>query len=58
MDIFNSLFENLYNLEELIRWGGYAALTAIVFAETCHLIGYVLPGESLLVSACIVAAAG
>lgn len=58
MDIFNSFFENLYNLEELIRWGGYAVLTAIVFAETGLLIGFFLPGDSLLVTAGIIAATG
>lgn len=58
MDIFNSFFEHLYNLEELIRWGGYAVLTAIVFAETGLLIGFFLPGDSLLVTAGIIAATG
>jgi membrane-associated protein len=58
MDLFNSFFEHLYNLQELIRWGGYAVLTAIVFAETGLLVGFFLPGDSLLVTAGIIAAAG
>lgn len=38
-------------LDELIRWGGYFVLIAIVFAETGLLIGFCLPGDSLLVTA-------
>ena len=45
-------------LHELIRWGGYAALVAIVFTETGLLVGFFLPGDSLLITAGIVAAAG
>ena len=46
----------LYQLDALIRWGGYAALAAVVFAETGLLAGFFLPGDSLLVTAGIVAA--
>jgi membrane-associated protein len=45
-------------LFELIRWGGYAVLVAIVFTETGLLIGCFLPGDSLLITAGLVAAAG
>ena len=45
-------------LYELVRWGGYVALTAIVFMETGLLIGFFLPGDSLLITAGLVAAAG
>ncbi len=38
-------------LDDLIRWGGYFILIAIVFAETGLLIGFCLPGDSLLVTA-------
>lgn len=38
-------------IQELIRWGGLAALVLIVFAETGLLIGFFLPGDSLLVTA-------
>ena len=44
-------------LDELVRVGGYTALTAIVFAETGLLFGFFLPGDSLLVTAGLVAAA-
>ena len=45
-------------LEEIIRWGSYAGLSAIVFAETGLLIGFFLPGDSLLVTAGLFAARG
>ncbi len=43
-------------LDELIRWGGYFVLFAIVFAETGLLIGFCLPGDSLLVTAGLICA--
>jgi len=45
-------------LDALIRWGGYLVLVAIVFTETGLLVGFFLPGDSLLVTAGLVAAAG
>lgn len=39
-------------------WLGYAFLTAIVFAETGLLVGFVLPGDSLLFTIGVVAGAG
>jgi len=39
-------------------WLGYAALFAIVFAETGLLIGFFLPGDSLLFTVGVVAGAG
>jgi membrane-associated protein len=47
---------NFHDLEGLIRGGGYAALFFIVFAETGLLIGFFLPGDSLLVTAGLLAA--
>jgi membrane-associated protein len=47
-----------YALDDLIRWGGYAVLAAIVFTETGLLVGFFLPGDSLLFTAGLVAAAG
>ena len=35
-------------LQELITWGGYFLLFAIIFAETGLLVGFFLPGDSLL----------
>ncbi len=56
MEWFHEFFSKLYHFEELIRWGGYFILTAIVFAETGLLAGFFLPGDSLLVTAGLVAA--
>jgi membrane-associated protein len=47
-----------YALDDLIRWGGYAVLVAIVFTETGLFVGFFLPGDSLLITAGLVAAAG
>jgi len=47
-----------YSLDDLIRWGGYAILVGIVFTETGLLVGFFLPGDSLLITAGLVAAAG
>ncbi len=55
MDFITEFFSKLHHLDELIRWGGYTALTAIVFAETGLLVGFFLPGDSLLVTAGVVA---
>jgi membrane-associated protein len=47
-----------YALDDLIRWGGYVLLVAVVFTETGLLVGFFLPGDSLLITAGLVAAAG
>jgi membrane-associated protein len=47
-----------YALDDLIRWGGYFVLLGIVFMETGLLVGFFLPGDSLLITAGLVAAAG
>ncbi len=48
----------LPTLEEIIIWGGYIGLCGIVFAETGLLVGFFLPGDSLLVTAGLFAARG
>lgn len=58
MDTLIEFFHRLYHFEELIRWGGHAVLIAIVFAETGIMAGFFLPGDSLLVTAGILSAAG
>lgn len=55
----HGLLEFLHRLRDvrgLIAWGGYVGLTAIIFAETGLLIGFFLPGDSLLVTAGLLAA--
>ena len=50
------LITTVEGITEIIRWGGLGILIAIVFAETGLLIGFFLPGDSLLVTAGFVAA--
>jgi membrane-associated protein len=52
------LWHRLSDLQGLIQWGGYFVLTAIVFAETGLLVGFFLPGDSLLVTAGLLASQG
>lgn len=58
MELLREFFTRLHSLEDLIRWGGYVVLVAIVFAETGLLVGFFLPGDSLLIVAGLVAARG
>mgnify|MGYP001581287152 FL=1 len=48
----------VYNVEAIVRWGGLLAVTGIVFAETGLMIGFFLPGDSLLVTAGLLSAMG
>ncbi len=58
MEFVFGLATGAYSLDDLIRWGGYLLLVAIVFTETGLLVGFFLPGDSLLITAGLVAAAG
>jgi membrane-associated protein len=58
MDLIQYAFRTLYNVPELIRLGGLIGLVVIVFAETGLMVGFFLPGDSLLVTAGIFAAKG
>jgi membrane-associated protein len=51
------LLAQLPTLKEVVIWGGYAGLFVIIFSETGLLIGFFLPGDSLLVTAGLYAAA-
>ena len=55
MDQILELFHFLRDPRALIQWAGYVGLTAIIFTETGLLIGFFLPGDSLLVSAGLLA---
>jgi membrane-associated protein len=50
------LFHQVTNVRELVRVGGYVGLTAIIFAETGLLVGFFLPGDSLIVTAGLLSA--
>ncbi len=58
MEFLFDLATGRYALDDLIRWGGYGLLVAIVFTETGLLVGFFLPGDSLLITAGLLAAAG
>ena len=58
MDFLVNILTGHYSLDALIQWGGYVLLVVIVFAETGLLIGCFLPGDSLLITAGLLAAAG
>lgn len=46
------------DVEGIITWGGTALVCAILFVETGLFVGFFLPGDSLLVTAGVFAAAG
>jgi membrane-associated protein len=56
MQTLLDLFHTLRDVEAMIAWAGYVGLTAIIFAETGLLVGFFLPGDSLLVTAGLLAA--
>ena len=58
MEFFREFFSKLTDVKELVRWAGYPGLAMIVFSETGLLVGVFLPGDSLLVTAGLFAAAG
>jgi membrane-associated protein len=58
LDLLQWAFRTLYNVPELIRLVGLAGMTFIVFAETGLMVGFFLPGDSLLVTAGLFAARG
>lgn len=58
MHLLTDLFNRLTDLPALVQWGGYVGLTAIIFVETGLLIGFFLPGDSLLVTAGLLASQG
>jgi len=58
VELIGGILDGSMSLADLIRWGGYTVLVAIVFCETGLLVGFFLPGDSLLITAGLVAAAG
>jgi membrane-associated protein len=50
VELLREFFSRLGDLKELLTWGGYPVLMIIIFAETGLLIGFFLPGDSLLVT--------
>ena len=58
MEALQELLKQIYDVKGIIQWGGLAMICAIIFAETGLMIGFFLPGDSLLVTAGVFAAAG
>jgi membrane-associated protein len=58
VDFVRGILSGTYTLDMLIQWGGYILLVAIVFTETGLLVGLFLPGDSLLITAGLLAGAG
>jgi membrane-associated protein len=51
VDFLTDFIHRLRDLPALVQWAGYVGLTLIIFAETGLLVGFFLPGDSLLVTA-------
>jgi membrane-associated protein len=58
LDWIQKFFSTVYNVPEVIRMFGLPGLTAIIFSETGLMVGFFLPGDSLLVTAGVLAAGG
>jgi membrane-associated protein len=58
MDLLKDFFSKLTNIKELVLWAGYIGMPIIVFSETGLLVGFFLPGDSMLVTAGLFASQG
>jgi len=58
LDLLKDAYHLLTDIKGLIQWGGMLLVCAIVFVETGLFFGFFLPGDSLLVTAGVFAAAG
>ena len=58
MEWIQEFFRLVYNVPELIRLVGLFGIVFIIFAETGLMVGFFLPGDSLLVTAGLFAARG
>jgi len=58
MEVLQDLLHSIYDVESIIKWGGLAMICGIIFAETGLMVGFFLPGDSLLVTAGVFAKAG
>jgi membrane-associated protein len=56
LEFLTEFYHKLRDLPALVQWAGYVGLTIIIFAETGLLVGFFLPGDSLLVTAGLLAA--
>ena len=57
-DALQQAFHFIMDVQGLIQWGGLVMVCVIIFVETGLFVGFFLPGDSLLVTAGVFAAAG
>jgi membrane-associated protein len=58
LEFLKQILHQIYDVQGLIQWGGVVLVCVIVFVETGLFVGFFLPGDSLLVTAGVFAAAG
>jgi membrane-associated protein len=58
LESLRQLLHSIYDVEGLVRAGGPLLVCVVVFIETGLFVGFFLPGDSLLVTAGVFAAAG
>jgi membrane-associated protein len=58
IELVRHILHQLYDVRGLVEWGGVLAVCIIVFVETGLFVGFFLPGDSLLVTAGVIAAIG
>jgi membrane-associated protein len=58
LEFLKDIFNSIYDVKSLVIWAGYAGMCFIIFAETGLLVGFFLPGDSLLVCAGLFASTG
>jgi membrane-associated protein len=58
IEFMKHVLQRLYDVRGLIEWGGTLLVCIIVFVETGMFVGFFLPGDSLLVTAGVLAGAG
>ena len=58
LELLRDAYHFLTDIRGLLQWGGTLMVCTIVFVETGLFVGFFLPGDSLLVTAGIFAAAG
>ena len=51
MQALIDLFHRIYDVQAIVTYGGLIGLVLVIFAETGLLVGFFLPGDSLLVTA-------
>jgi membrane-associated protein len=58
MEALVEFFGQFHSLEDVITWGGYIILFLIIYVELGFFFGFFLPGNSLVLTAGLIAASG